>query len=243
VEETGVKGKIGITERGDAALDTSWISWVRRELPAILISKDPGKLLSVIKEEDLPLERVIIHATITGFGGGVLEPNTPNWREAFVGYKDLVNLLGVGRVILRIDPVIPTDIGLERALTVLEEKEPGVGRVRVSFLDGYNHVRRRFEEKELPLPWEGIHAPIEMRREALAIIEAVAQQEVEVCGEPGMKCTGCISSKDLDILKVSYEGNDTSHQRKACACLAMKHELLSKRNPCGHGCLYCYWKD
>lgn len=36
---------IGITERGDAALDLSWEDWVfAQKRPAILISKDPLKL-------------------------------------------------------------------------------------------------------------------------------------------------------------------------------------------------------
>ncbi len=39
------KNLIGITERGDAALDTTWEDWVFvQKRPAILISKDPLKL-------------------------------------------------------------------------------------------------------------------------------------------------------------------------------------------------------
>ena len=39
------KNLIGITERGDAALDTHWEDWVFvQKRPAILISKDPLKL-------------------------------------------------------------------------------------------------------------------------------------------------------------------------------------------------------
>ena len=37
---------IGITERGDAALTKEWHSWVyKNHLPAILITKDPRKLI------------------------------------------------------------------------------------------------------------------------------------------------------------------------------------------------------
>ena len=43
------KNSIGITERGDAALDTSWENWVFvQKRPAILISKDPLKLFTEV---------------------------------------------------------------------------------------------------------------------------------------------------------------------------------------------------
>jgi hypothetical protein len=37
--------EIGITERGDAGLDFGWLPWVKKGLPAILITKNPNELL------------------------------------------------------------------------------------------------------------------------------------------------------------------------------------------------------
>ena len=66
--------EIGITERGDAALDTSWFQWVVEEKqPAILITKDPSKLNRILNDLDFA-PNIIVHATITGFGGTILEP-------------------------------------------------------------------------------------------------------------------------------------------------------------------------
>ena len=43
------KNLIGITEKGDAAIDTSWKNWVfMQRRPAILISKDPLKLFTEV---------------------------------------------------------------------------------------------------------------------------------------------------------------------------------------------------
>ena len=40
---------IGVTERGDASIDTSWKDWVfMQRRPAILISKDPLKLFTEV---------------------------------------------------------------------------------------------------------------------------------------------------------------------------------------------------
>jgi len=50
---------------------------------------------------------------------------------------------------------------------------------------------------------------------------------VEVCGEPGISCTGCISKLDLDIFGLKYDGDDRTNQRSVCECLAIKKELLT----------------
>ena len=67
------KNLIGITERGDATLDTSWKGWVfEQKRPAILISKDSAKLFNEITKMSNAygfLPNIIVHCTITGFGG------------------------------------------------------------------------------------------------------------------------------------------------------------------------------
>lgn len=73
------KNRIGITERGDAALDTSWEDWVFvQKRPAILISKDPLKLFTEVTsmvDQYGFCPNIIVHCTITGFGGTKIEPN------------------------------------------------------------------------------------------------------------------------------------------------------------------------
>jgi hypothetical protein len=65
---------------------------------------------------------------------------------------------------------------------------------------------------------------------------------IEVCGEPGFECIGCISAKDCEVFGITpLDGK--SKQRNACACLSMKQELLNNKHRCAHNCLYCYWKD
>ena len=88
--------RIGITERGDAALDwVDWWDWVSDGQPAILITKDPQKLSERLTKIDNP--KVIVHATITGWGGTPLEPNVPEPELALRGFADLVARLGPDR--------------------------------------------------------------------------------------------------------------------------------------------------
>ena len=82
--------------------------------------------------------------------------------------------------------------------------------------------------------------------------------QIECCAEsypaiipPYWSACGCVSTRDLDILKIPYDYKDksllqTSKQRKACNCLSIKTELIDlKIDPvrCTNDCLYCYWRD
>lgn len=232
---------IGITERGDAGLHTEWFDWVRKDRPAILLSKNPCKLYDNLKQFSKP--NVIAHATITGYGGTILEPNVISVEEAMQGVSSLKTLLGQERVVIRIDPVIPTELGIETAVKVVHlAQEIGIFRIRVSFIDYYEHVKQRFKEEEVDLPWQTFHAPLELRQKALETIQKEAKVEVEICGEPDFKCLGCVSAKDCEILGQEFK-HSFAHQRPKCACIALKTELLNHRDRCMHKCLYCFWKD
>jgi hypothetical protein len=151
----------------------------------------------------------------------------------------LAMIIGLDRLVLRVDPVICTPKGITRAMSVIAPVKnawPEM-RVRISFLDVYNHVKERLLRANLTVPHGGqFHAPLEDRMRVWELLG-----KPEVCGEPGMECTGCISAVDCEILNVE-PNTDTSHQRPACRCLTLKHELLTRRGQCPHNCLYCYWR-
>lgn len=226
---------IGITERGDAALNLDWLAWTRSGSPAILISKDPQKLCEILAREvneGHPTD-VIVHATITGMGGSIMEPGVPLPVEAMHGYRNLVRLLGVDHVVLRIDPIIPNTEGIVIAERI---RESAITRVRISFLDLYPHVLQRFAAAGITPPWEGMHAPLEWRQEAAMLLGPV-----EICGEPGFTCTGCVSEQDCQVLGIAPRYANGS-QRPACTCTANKRELLGSKGQCSHLCRFCYWK-
>jgi len=227
---------IGITERGDAAINLDWIDWVSSGAPAILITKNPTKLASLITST----MNIIVHCTITGYGGSILEPNVPKPVQAIEGYNKIIDKIGAERVVLRVDPIIVTPKGIDRAESIILA---AVTRVRISFLDMYDHVKERFTKHGIALPYTTLHASLKQRNNALIRLQAcLSMIPIDVCGEPGMKCSGCVSKKDCMILGVTPT-QVTSIQRKYCACLSLKKELLSNKHPCLHGCLYCYWRN
>jgi len=232
---------IGITERGDPSIDLSWYDWVRVNKPAILITKNPLKLYEILTNEfDINKINIIVHSTITGYAHTLYEPNTPSVNESIDGYVNLINTFGHSRIVLRIGPIIPTQSGFRVANNVYDLARYAAGienktRVRISFLDNYKHVKNRFTEAGLPELSYNFHAPLKDREWIWKALE-----KPEICCEPEMENTPCVSDKDCRIFGVEpLEAK--GFQRKLCGCLGNKFELLSNKKRCPNKCLYCYW--
>lgn len=237
--------KIGITERGDAALDLSWESKMDQVAGAVLITKNCGAknfLQAVARNKD----RVIVHSTITGNGASFIEPNVPHPNEVLKGLWELASIIDPKRIVLRIDPIIPNEAGISWIPYLISSLPPGVRRVRFSIIDNYKHVGQR----GLHLPWQGFHAPEHLAFDVVnTFIPYLGHFSIESCGEtywaiPSDWKIGCISEIDLKLLGIAYDPNSLTigKQRASCRCLSVKQELLTKRAKCPHGCLYCYWK-
>lgn len=257
--------QIGITERGDAALNTGWKKWVENGQPAILITKNVIKLIEENKQLLLN-GNVIIHATVTGLGGTRWEPNVPNYKKILEFLEKQIRYgFPKERLVIRCDPIFipfmaPETQSLFDYKSIISEilnfAIDNDLRYRISFFDYYPHVRERVKTLPQTLVIEKLnqiqpelHADILLRQGFLAMLEDYIttrgkKTEVEICGEPGLPCTGCLSKKDLDIFGIELDKDpETGMQRPACACLGIKRELLDNKHPCAHGCLYCYWKD
>ncbi len=220
---------VGVTEGADPTVNKNWVPWVKSGKPAILITKRPDLLVLMVE----PKDNIIIHCTITGLGSSVIEPGIPPLQDSLPYYHLLVKAFGKDRVVLRIDPIIPNLEPLASLKSLAKEAE---GRVRVSFMDLYPHVRERLSKEGIALGWSTFHAPLEER---LAIWKYLGKPEV--CAEPGLPNTPCVSELDCKILGVK-PNSYLRGQRKECGCLANKIEICKRPPKCTYGCLYCYWK-
>ena len=244
--------KIGITEAGDAGIDLSWQNKLSKIDGAILITKN---ITTSFIRAVLPFYgKVIVHATITGYGGSIVEPNVPNPRNQFLGLNHLLESgFPLDYIVIRVDPIIPTTKGIDKAKWVIDEAlRYGLTRFRVSVLDLYPHVRQRFVDAGLTDPYNGgFQASIVQLEKVDGMLAKIKQQHgshirIESCAEPNLHQTiqcGCISSYDLDLLRLNdYDDDFSGYQRKHCMCYSGKIELLEHKKQCPHGCLYCYWK-
>ena len=240
--------RIGICEAGEIAFNLD--AFDRLYKGNIIITKRlTDKVIEKLVEHK---DKVILHLTVTGFGGSRIEPFVPKVENT---YKKLVKLIEAGfptsHIVIRVDPIVPTEKGMNTALDVIAAFGGiGIKRLRFSFLDNYKHVKARFEQEGIPELYGGeFHAPLKERLVHAKKIEEVAHnagfESVEVCGEPGIESISCLSQRDIDILgltdEITLEGS--AEQRDSCGCPANKSELLKvKPHQCESKCLYCYWK-
>lgn len=232
--------KIGITERGDAGLDLSWADKMNEVDGAVLITKNPTPaFIDLVKEHK---DKLIVHTTITGAGGSPIEPNIPKPYELYPLFNTILDILGPEKTVLRIDPVIPTRYWILAAHGVYVALSMREHRTRVSILDYYPRVNRKFIEAGIPTMDYRFHASFDVRNDIINLFGS----SVEICAEPGFNSIGCVSQRDAKALGLSLtseESNTLLGQRRGCTCLGIKTELLTKKEPCPYGCLYCYWKD
>lgn len=240
--------RIGTCEAGEIAFNLE--AFDRLYKGNIIITKRlTDKVIEKLVEHQ---DKVILHLTVTGMGGTRIEPFVPKTEET---HAKLVKLIEAGfpvsHVVIRLDPIVPTERGMNTALNVIAAFGGlGIKRLRFSFLDNYKHVKTRFKKEGIPELYGGeFHAPLEERLAHAKKIEEMAHdagfESVEACGEPGIESISCLSQRDIDILgltdQITLEGS--AEQRDSCECPANKSELLRvKPHQCENKCLYCYWK-
>lgn len=245
-----MKYKIGVTEAGDAGIDLSWKDKLNEVDGAILITKEvTDDMIELIKDK----KNIIVHATITGHGGTILEPAVPEPKCAFNQVMKLIEAeFPRENIVIRVDPIIPTIDGICIAKDVITYgAELGFQRFRVSVIDMYPHVRERFKKVGYSLPYGDGFAPsighLARVDEMLFQVWKEYDINIEGCAEHlrAAKPRGCVSDWDLAFMGLDLEGVDIDSlglQRKGCLCYSGKVELLSHKCQCPHKCLYCYWK-
>lgn len=246
--------KIGITERGDAGRDLRWTHTIHAVEGAILITK--SITLEFIDAVLACQKPIILHCTCTGFGGSALEPGVP---DPIIQLSNLRHLIRKGfpaeRVVLRIDPIFPSDKGIAKAKMVIDQMlsmQLGIRRIRISIVDEYPHVRERYAQRGWHNLYGGNFAPSREQIQRVAQLIASYKDydlQFETCAEPalasmaGIKATGCISNADLQLMHLPPVQNASINpqNRNGCLCLSCKTELLT-RQKCPNGCVYCFWK-
>lgn len=248
--------RIGITERGDAGINLAWLSKINQVDGMILITKN---LTEMFKFHVLDLYnkgyKIIVHCTCTGYGNTALEPNVPDYKVQLNSLRDLIDRgFPAENCVLRIDPIFPSEKGLNRIKDVLNyfmSLNTGVTRIRVSIVDEYRHVKERYRQRGWTPLYGDNFGPSASQVNMVADTLRQYSFIYETCAEQALSFTfsqcliqGCISNADLRIMGLpEIFMSENPQNRKGCHCLSCKTELLTERKPCLHQCVYCFWKD
>ena len=263
--------KIGITERGDASIDYQWKGKLPSVDGAILITKNlTDQFIDTVIKCYENGDKLIVHATCTGWGRTDFEPNVPDYKTQLHQLKKLIKKgFPADHCVLRIDPIFPTLSGLNRVMEVIHEfqkQKTGIKRIRISVYDEYHHVKERLKAAGYrPCYGENFHAsPKQMESVANALRQfsyctyshhgqVTMRSQFETCAEDllvkryphSFKQVGCVSNKDIELMGLEPVLNkeENGQQRTGCHCLTCKTELLTNKYRCPNQCIYCYWKD
>lgn len=194
--------KIGITEAGDAGLDFSWIDKLF-DINIIITKHLTAKNQQFIKALLENSNRIILHCTCTGYGGTKMERNVPNPSEVHDGVKYLIqNGLPVSHIVLRTDPIIPTEKGIDRAKSIWDLfSDTGIARCRYSVIDMYPHTKERIIAEYREVPFDTFRAPKKMMDAVKYTVENYGTYNFESCAENLPEQVGCVSKRDLLLLE------------------------------------------
>lgn len=245
---------VGITETYDPCFVKDFESMLTQPVNIVITKELTDELIDIcIRNKD----KIILHHTVTGHGETPVEPNVKSIEHEFNQFKKLISL-GFSNYVLRVDPIIPYNSELlMKSFAVLDmwhdymkENFPKLKlRTRISIIDTYPHVIKRFAEIGINV-WNRFKAPMDVFAKVEELLVPYTDALLfETCAESDftqnfIEIRGCASDRDLTFLGYTNEDAEQPDrkQRSTCNCIAKKQILKVKPRRCPHQCVYCYWK-
>jgi hypothetical protein len=224
----------------------------------VLWSKDFHNLIANrcrLRERVKRYAQVYFHFTVTGLGGGPVEPHVPPPDAALRQLPELLEIAGrPQRISVRFDPVVYWKEGntlltnLPFFETVAETADRlGITEIRFSLAQWYGKSKRRAAKHRFPY----VDPPPEDKKKAALNLSDIARARglnLYSCSQdfltevPGIRPSACIDGRLLQEChplgeNVSIIKDRT--QRKECRCTESA-DIGSYIQSCPHSCLYCY---
>ena len=193
--------------------------------------------------------QVILHLTVTGMGGGFLEPNIPPADEVLETLPALIGFLAdPERLRMRFDPIVRLRFPDNKIFSNLEDfervasaaKSAGVNVIVTSWMEAYPKVVKRLQAFGIsPL----ILSDLEWKEESDRLISRATALGIRLigCCVEGWPSSACIDGTALN--RLHPDGKKASvqkarGQRPGCGCTESWDIGWYYR--CPGGCLYCY---
>lgn len=219
-------------------------------------SKNPAPLIEYIpylQQRDIGC---YVQFTLNDYQTEGFEPNLPILARRIDTFKRLVDILGVGSVIWRFDPLVLSD---RVSIDSLIEKIRHIGnllngyteKLVFSFADigTYRKVGKNMYDAGINYT-EWTEKLMREFAEKLTVLNAGQwDYTLATCSESisleeyGIEHNRCIDPDLISRLRPSmqpmmFNANKDKGQRSACGCILAKD--IGSYNTCPHGCLYCY---
>ena len=228
------------------------ISLMPNDIQAIVFwTRNPKPLLPYLEDLSQRGFKYYFQYTITGYPKA-LEQAVPRPQNAIETFKKLSDIIGLGRVVWRYDPIIISSLTSfdehKRLFEKLSELLAGyTRRVVISFADFYKKTERNLRDIQ-GLNYSDALADIQKTQDLAKFMANVAHShnmsiqscsescDLMGCGIPHGKCI------DDELLKTEFglvvSSSKDEGQRSECGCI--RSIDIGQYNTCLHGCSYCY---
>lgn len=222
-------------------------------------SKNPEPLLPYLRTLEKQGIGCYIQYTLNDYEAERLEPNVPPLQERIDTFRRLVDVLGIGGVVWRFDPLILTDninidFLLGKIAYIADALAGYTAKLIFSFADiePYKKVSRNLRLSGINYrEWDeesmrGFASRLStMNRDNWNFSLATCAERIDL-SEYGIEHNRCIDPElisriapnDVSLRNFLYNVKTDCGQRKACGCILSKD--IGTYNTCPHGCLYCY---
>jgi hypothetical protein len=217
----------------------------------VLWSKHPRNIIEhpVLRKFLQRYRQVFLHLSVTGMGGGFLEPHIPPADEVLETLPDLVRFIkDPDRLRVRFDPIVHLRFPDGRIFSNIEDFErvalaarsAGVKVMVTSWMQAYPKVISRLQALGIsPIVLTGS----EWKEEADQLISRASALGIQLigCCVEGWPSSACIDGAALNLLHPDAENASVQKakgQRPGCGCTESWDIGWYYR--CPGGCLYCY---
>lgn len=222
-------------------------------------SKNPAPLipfLPILRDKGIGC---YIQFTMNDYESECLERGVPTLANRIDTFKRLVDILGLGAVVWRFDPLILSDrIDIEYLIAKIiflgDQLKGYAEKLVFSFADIARYKKVRYNLLQAIInyrEWE----ESSMHEFASRLSKTNLNRwnyTLSTCAEPidlseyGISHNQCIDSdlirrlspNDAALQAFLYKARTDGGQRKACNCILSKD--IGAYNTCPHGCIYCY---
>lgn len=209
----------------------------------IFCTKNPIPMLPRLQEiKEIPY---LFHVTLTPYHKDI-EPHLPDKRQVLAAIKQLSNMLGKNRVILRYDPILLSMVysipyHLAAFEKVAKELAGYIDTCVISFVDEYKNTKKNMQAMHMKsMHLKDVH-------ELASGIGSIAKKytiNVQTCAEDmdlsmyGITQKACITKEGMEaLLQRPYTASKAKPPR-SCKCLPFVD--IGDYNSCAHMCKYCY---
>ena len=214
-----------------------------KDVDAIMFcTKNPIPILKKIQNIKKP---IIFHVTLTPYKEDI-EPNVPNKKKIIEAIKELSNILGKDRVVVRYDPIFISDKynieyhkkAFDKLCTLLKDD---VEKIIISFIDDYKNVRKNKKYLKIKELTEedykqiGLSFSKSAKRNNMTVQTCFEKRNLT---EYGLIKGECLSHELAYQLTGKKYPSGKVRKGNLCNCVQMVD--IGAYNSCNHLCKYCY---